>query len=253
MTQTSHPSGPLRVVLAGGGTAGHISPMLAIARALEGDGGGPVECTMVGTASGMETRLVPEAGYELDLIDRVPMPRRPSMDVVRFPARMRAAVATAARILRDRRADVVVGVGGYVCTPMYLAARRRGVPVVIHEANARPGLANRVGARFAAVVATAFPNTPLKGARTVGMPMRREISQLDRAAAQSGARQRLGLDPEIVNADGGAIALGHPLGSSGSRLVVTLLGRMEREGADRGLATMCVGVGQGSAMLVEKV
>ena len=65
--------------------------------------------------------------------------------------------------------------------------------------------------------------------------------------------RRLGLDPETVNADGGAIALGHPLGSSGSRLVVTLLGRMEREGADRGLATMCVGVGQGSAMLVEKV
>ena len=65
--------------------------------------------------------------------------------------------------------------------------------------------------------------------------------------------RRLGLDPETVNADGGAIALGHPLGSSGSRLVVTLLGRMEREGADRGLATMCVGVGQGSAMLVERV
>ena len=65
--------------------------------------------------------------------------------------------------------------------------------------------------------------------------------------------RRLGLDPETVNGDGGAIALGHPLGSSGSRLVVTLLGRMEREGADRGLATMCVGVGQGSAMLVERV
>lgn len=62
--------------------------------------------------------------------------------------------------------------------------------------------------------------------------------------------RRLGLDPEIVNADGGAIALGHPLGSSGSRLVVTLLGRMEREGAQRGLATMCVGVGQGTAILL---
>ena len=63
----------------------------------------------------------------------------------------------------------------------------------------------------------------------------------------------LGLDTSKVNPLGGAIALGHPLGSSGSRLVVTLLGRMEREGADRGLATMCVGVGQGSAMLVERV
>lgn len=65
--------------------------------------------------------------------------------------------------------------------------------------------------------------------------------------------RRLGLDPEIVNADGGAIALGHPLGSSGSRLLVTLLGRMEREGARYGLATMCVGVGQGTAMIVERV
>ncbi|HEV2889317.1 MAG TPA: thiolase family protein [Frankiaceae bacterium] len=65
--------------------------------------------------------------------------------------------------------------------------------------------------------------------------------------------RRLGLDPEPVNADGGAIALGHPLGCSGARITVTLLGRMERENARRGLATMCVGVGQGAAMLVERV
>ena len=65
--------------------------------------------------------------------------------------------------------------------------------------------------------------------------------------------RRLGLDPEIVNAEGGAIALGHPLGSSGSRLVVTLLGRMERTGATRGLATLCIGVGQGQALIVERV
>jgi 3-oxoadipyl-CoA thiolase len=65
--------------------------------------------------------------------------------------------------------------------------------------------------------------------------------------------RRLGFEPEIVNRDGGAIALGHPLGSSGARILVTLLGRMEREGARRGLATMCVGVGQGSALIVESV
>jgi acetyl-CoA acetyltransferase family protein len=65
--------------------------------------------------------------------------------------------------------------------------------------------------------------------------------------------RRLGLDPQIVNRDGGAIALGHPLGSSGSRITITLLGRMEREGAKLGLATMCVGVGQGTAMLIEAV
>lgn len=196
---TASPAGVLRVVLAGGGTAGHISPMLAIAEALRHqDGDGPVHCTMVGTASGMETRLVPAAGYELDLIDRVPLPRRPTMDLVRLPGRMRRAIRAAGEILDRRQADVVVGVGGYVSTPVYLAAARRGVPVVIHEANARPGLANRVGARRAAFVATAFQETVLPKAQWVGMPMRTQISSLDRAVAQLPARQALGLDPDLT-------------------------------------------------------
>lgn len=196
---TASPAGVLRVVLAGGGTAGHISPMLAIAEALRHqDGDGPVHCTMVGTASGMETRLVPAAGYELDLIDRVPLPRRPTMDLVRLPGRMRRAIRAAGEILDRRQADVVVGVGGYVSTPVYLAAARRGVPVVIHEANARPGLANRVGARRAAFVATAFQETVLPKAQWVGMPMRTQISSLDRAVAQLPARQTLGLDPDLT-------------------------------------------------------
>ena len=196
---TASPAGVLRVVLAGGGTAGHISPMLAIAEALRHqDGDGPVHCTMVGTASGMETRLVPAAGYELDLIDRVPLPRRPTMDLVRLPGRMRRAIRAAGEILDRRQADVVVGVGGYVSTPVYLAAARRGVPVVIHEANARPGLANRVGARRAAFVATAFQETVLPKAQWVGMPMRTQISSLNRAVAQLPARQTLGLDPDLT-------------------------------------------------------
>ena len=189
MPQTPDPARELRVVLAGGGTAGHISPMLAIARALESDGAGPVRCTMVGTASGMETRLVPEAGYELDLIERVPMPRRPSMDAVHFPARMRAAVAAAGRILAERRADVVVGVGGYVATPVYLAAFRAGVPVVVHEANARPGLANRIGALRAAHVGTALPDTRLRGARFGVRDADVTMAGLVRSAAEEGARR----------------------------------------------------------------
>ncbi|MDN5692918.1 MAG: thiolase family protein, partial [Micrococcaceae bacterium] len=73
-------------------------------------------------------------------------------------------------------------------------------------------------------------------------------------ATQSlGSIRRLGLDPEIVNRDGGAIALGHPLGSSGSRIAITLMGRMERERTAKGLATMCIGVGQGAALLIERV
>ena len=213
MKQSPQPDRPLRVVLAGGGTAGHISPMLAIARALQSDPAhAPAVCTMVGTASGMETRLVPAAGFELDLIGRVPMPRRPSMDVVRFPGRLRAAVADAGRLLAAREADVLVGVGGYVATPMYLAAAKAGIPFVVHEANAKPGLANRVGARRAARVGTALPDTRLPGARWVGMPMRPEISGLDRAAARPAARAALGLDPDrttvvVTGGSSGALAV----------------------------------------------
>ena len=187
---------PLSLVLAGGGTAGHISPLLAVAGAVR-DSAPESSIKVVGTAAGMETRLVPAAGFELAVIDRVPMPRRPGGDLVRLPGRLLRAVTQAGNILDEADADVVVGVGGYVSTPVYLAARRRKLPIIVHEANARAGLANRVGARFADVVATAFAETRLPGARLVGMPMRREISGLDRHAARAGARAALGLDPAL--------------------------------------------------------
>lgn len=183
----------LSIVLAGGGTAGHISPLLAIAAALR-VAAPEARLLAVGTPTGMETRLVPAAGLDLATIDRVPLPRRPSVDLLRLPGRLAGAVRQAGRILDENAADVLVGVGGYVCTPMYLAARRRGIPVVIHEANARPGLANRVGALLTKHVAVAFETTPLRHARHIGMPMRTEISGLDRAAARTAARAALGLD-----------------------------------------------------------
>jgi UDP-N-acetylglucosamine--N-acetylmuramyl-(pentapeptide) pyrophosphoryl-undecaprenol N-acetylglucosamine transferase len=184
------------IVLAGGGTAGHISPLLAIADAIAAARPG-ARLVAVGTATGMETRLVPAAGRRLETIDRVPLPRRPSLDLLKLPWRFRAAVRQAGGILDREGADVVVGVGGYVCTPVYLAARKRRIPVVIHEANARAGLANKVGARFAARVATAFPGTGLRGAELVGMPMRRGIAGLHRAAARPQARAELGLHPDL--------------------------------------------------------
>lgn len=187
---------PLSLVLAGGGTAGHISPLLAVANAVR-DCAPESRIKVVGTAAGMETRLVPAAGFELAVIDRVPMPRKPGGDLFRLPGRLLRAVKQAGSILDEAAADVVVGVGGYVSTPVYLAARRRKLPIIVHEANARPGLANRVGARVADVVATAFAQTPLRGARHVGMPMRREISQLNRHEARAGARAALGLDPAL--------------------------------------------------------
>ncbi|MCU1631883.1 MAG: murG [Micrococcaceae bacterium] len=195
MTHPSMPDRALSVVLAGGGTAGHISPLLAIAGSIVDQRPG-TRITAVGTEAGMETRLVPAAGFELRTIDRVPMPRRPSIDLVKLPVRLVRAVRQARAIVAEAGADVVVGVGGYVSTPVYLAAWTRRVPVVIHEANARPGMANRVGARIAARVAVAFDGTGLPGAVLVGMPMRRTIADLDRAAERSSARAALGLDAD---------------------------------------------------------
>ncbi len=185
----------MRVLLAGGGTAGHTSPLLATADALRRLDP-TIEITCVGTPRGLENRVVPEAGYPLELIPPVPLPRRPSADLVKVPARLWGAVRETLAILDRVRPDVVVGYGGYVSMPVYLAARRRRLPVVVHEQNTVPGLANKVGARLADRVAVSFPDTPLPHAEYVGLPIRRMISQLDRVARRDEGRAFFGLDPE---------------------------------------------------------
>ena len=195
------------VVLAGGGTAGHVNPLLAVAdelRARRPD----AKVLVLGTTTGLEADLVPARGYELRPVPRVPLPRRPSADLLRLPGRLRAAVGAAEAAIEEIGAQVVVGFGGYVSTPAYLAARRRGVPVVIHEQNARPGLANRLGARWASRAGLTFPGTPLHpaGGRGVvtGLPLRREIAELARARAADavgtrvGAADALGLDASLA-------------------------------------------------------
>jgi UDP-N-acetylglucosamine--N-acetylmuramyl-(pentapeptide) pyrophosphoryl-undecaprenol N-acetylglucosamine transferase len=185
---------PVSVVLAGGGSAGHVSPLLATADALRRLAPG-TGITALGTARGLEATLVPARGYRLELVPRVPVPRRPTAELLRLPGRLRAAVAAAADVLDQVGAGVVVGFGGYVSAPAYLAARRHRVPIVVHEANPRPGLANRLGARFAARVATATDGVDLPGARTVGLPLRREIATLERAARRDEGRALFGLQP----------------------------------------------------------
>ena len=185
----------MRILLAGGGTAGHTSPLLATADALRRLEPA-AEITCLGTPRGLENRVVPEAGYPLELIPPVPLPRRPSVDLLRVPGRLRGAVRAAVEVLDRIRPDVVVGYGGYVSMPAYLAARRRKVPLVVHEQNALPGLANRAGARIAQRVAVSFPDTRLPHAEYVGLPIRTIISGLDRAALRAEAREFFGLDPD---------------------------------------------------------
>lgn len=197
--------GTLSVVLAGGGTAGHIEPAMAVADALTALDPA-VRITALGTARGLETRLVPERGYRLELVTPVPLPRKLNTDLFRLPWRVRQSIRETRAVLDSVRADVVVGFGGYVALPAYLAARRAGVPVVVHEANARAGLANRVGARIARRVLAAVPDSGLRDAEVVGIPLRASITGLDRAGLRHEARAHFGFadDARVLLVFGGS-------------------------------------------------
>jgi UDP-N-acetylglucosamine--N-acetylmuramyl-(pentapeptide) pyrophosphoryl-undecaprenol N-acetylglucosamine transferase len=181
------------VVVAGGGTAGHIEPAMALADAVM-RARPDARVVALGTARGLEGKIVPARGYQLEMIPPVPMPRKPSPDLLTLPLKVRESIKQTRAVLDRVGADVVVGFGGYVSLPAYLAARGR-VPIVVHEANARAGLANKVGAKFAVKVAAAVPGSGLPDAEVIGIPLRQSITSLDRAVLRAQARQFFGLHP----------------------------------------------------------
>ncbi|TDC79045.1 undecaprenyldiphospho-muramoylpentapeptide beta-N-acetylglucosaminyltransferase [Micromonospora sp. KC606] len=194
--------GPLRsVVLCGGGTGGHIYPLLAFADCLRRNDPG-VRITCLGTPKGLENELIPPAGYDLRQIPAYQLPRSLNMSLVRTPDRMWKAARAAGKVIDEVRAEVVVGFGGYVSVPGYLAAWRRELPIVIHEVNVPPGVANRLGMKFTKNVAVGFPHQPaqaesLRDARVVGVPLRRGIAGLERTALRDAARAHFGLRPDL--------------------------------------------------------
>jgi UDP-N-acetylglucosamine--N-acetylmuramyl-(pentapeptide) pyrophosphoryl-undecaprenol N-acetylglucosamine transferase len=211
------------VVLAGGGTAGHVEPAMAVADALRSLDPA-VRITALGTARGLETRLVPERGYQLELITPVPMPRKPNRDLFRLPLRVRRAVRETRAVLDRVAADVIIGFGGYVALPAYVAAGRR-VPVVIHEANARAGLANRVGARRAKRVLSAVPDSGLRNTEVVGVPVRSAITTLDRIAMRAEARAHFGFaaDAQVLLVFGGsqgAVSINQAVAAAAKQLAI---------------------------------
>jgi UDP-N-acetylglucosamine--N-acetylmuramyl-(pentapeptide) pyrophosphoryl-undecaprenol N-acetylglucosamine transferase len=189
------------VVLAGGGTGGHIYPLLAFADCLRRHEPN-VRITCLGTPKGMENELIPPHGYDLRLIPAYQLPRSINVNLMRTPDRMWRAARAAGKIIDEVAADVVVGFGGYVSVPAYLAAWRRELPMVIHEVNVPPGVANRMGMKFTRFVAAGFPHQPLqsealRNARVVGVPLRSSIATLDRAALRTAARLHFGLHPDL--------------------------------------------------------
>lgn len=186
----------MRVALAGGGTAGHIEPALSLADALRRmDPSTEILC--LGTERGLETRLVPMRGYELGIIPAVPLPRRLTPQLLSVPGKLAGALSAAGEHLDRLQADIIVGFGGYVATPGYLAARRRRIPIVVHEANPLPGLANRLGARLTPHVFTGHPHTQIRNGRFVGIPLRQQITSLDRLAMGDKARTYFGLRHDL--------------------------------------------------------
>ena len=217
----------LSIVLAGGGTAGHIEPAMAVADALIALDPA-LRITALGTARGLESRLIPDRGYPLRLVSAVPLPRSLNADLVRLPWRVRSAVDQCRTVLADARADVVVGFGGYVAVPAYLAAwrggrRSRPVPVVVHEANARAGLANRIGARIARRVLAAVPGSGLARAEVVGMPLRASITGLDRVALREQARRHFGFASDatvllVFGGSQGAVSINRAVSAAAAEL-----------------------------------
>ena len=189
------------VVLAGGGTGGHIYPLLAFADALR-RAFPEVRITALGGEKGMEREIIPAAGYDLRIIPVHQLPRKLNLDLIRTPDRMWKSAHAAGKVIDEVQADVVVGFGGYVSVPAYLAAWRRELPIVVHEVNVPPGVANKLGMRFTKNVAVGFPHQPqqseaLRDARVVGVPLRTSIARMDRAALRPQALAHFGLRPDL--------------------------------------------------------
>lgn len=193
----------LSIVVAGGGTAGHIEPALAVADAFAKRGVSRI--TALGTPKGLEGKLVPARGYDLRMIDPVPVPRKLSAELLKLPFHVAKAVHQARAVLREVQADALVGFGGYVSAPAYLAARREGIPFFIHEANAKAGLANKLGVFLGGTGFNAVENSGMRG-QVVGIPVRASLAQAPTAQDAHRGRATWGLtaDKPVLVVTGGS-------------------------------------------------
>jgi UDP-N-acetylglucosamine--N-acetylmuramyl-(pentapeptide) pyrophosphoryl-undecaprenol N-acetylglucosamine transferase len=190
----------MKIIFAGGGTAGHVEPALAIAR-LWREKYPKDLLEFIGTPSGLENQLVPTANFKLHHIPKVVLPRKITFSAMNAPVALLKALAASRQIIKG--ADLLIGFGGYVSAPSYLAAKSLGIPFVIHEANAKPGFANRLGAHLTpnVAVAQAVESGALSRALITGIPLRSDVaraltdSTADWAKARASAKAKLGFSP----------------------------------------------------------
>src|SRR5215471_3506896 len=182
----------LRVLIAGGGTGGHLYPGIAVARELQTRSPG-VEISFAGTDRGIEARVVPREGFALDVIRSGGLKGKSSVDRFRGAALVPLSLIDAWRVVSRRRPHLVIGVGGYSSGPVVLVASLRGVPTMLLEQNAVPGLTNRLVAPFVKAAAVTFESTrSFFGSKAFvsGNPVRPEFF------ATAGPRQESGNDDQ---------------------------------------------------------
>ncbi len=198
-------------IISGGGTAGHVIPAIAVGRALVDRGHPAASIHFLGAGRGIESRLVPEAGFGVTLLPGRGLERRLTLRNVRAAAGLAAGAVKGVALVARRRPSVIVSVGGYASIPGVVASVVLRVPLVVVEQNAAPGAANRVAARVARAAAVAFPGTDLPRAVLTGNPVRQEVLAVDRSpSGQAAARQALGLPARatVVVAFGGSLGAG---------------------------------------------
>lgn len=186
----------MRILIAGGGTAGHINPGIAIAKYIK-QKNPEAEIVFVGTRKGLETKLIPREGFELKLITVRGFRRKLSADTLKAVKELFQGIFEARKIIKDYKPDIVIGTGGYVCGPVVFNASRMKIPTFIHEQNAFPGVTNRILSRFTDAVAISFKDSKdfFKAAKKLvltGNPVRNEMLQVER----SEARKKLGISSE---------------------------------------------------------
>lgn len=239
------------VLVAGGGTAGHVFPAITVARELTAQAP-DVEPIFVGVRDRLEARLVPDAGFPLHLIDATAVPRGLSLELFRLPGAIRAGVRSCMALARETSAVGAITFGGYVSFPLDRAAAKRKLPLVVHEQNSVPGLANRAAGRWADRVAVTFPGSAHRFPHpercvVTGNPVREDVLALalDREARQAAARERFGLAPDrptllVFGGSQGAqsinraVVAAHPRWSSQDLQVLHAAGSRDYPAAARG-------------------
>ena len=200
-----------QIFFAGGGTAGHTEPALAVAREWRSQHPDS-QIIFIGTRAGLEARLVPAAGFEIRYITKVRIARTLSPSLLAAPFSFMRSLLQSLSLMRH--CDLLVGFGGYVSGPAYVAAAITRTPIVIHEANARPGLANRLGSLFTAhtAIAHSLDSGRLAGSLLAGLPLREDVVSAYRSAAhdwqkaRTDAKRKLGFadDKPLIFAFGGS-------------------------------------------------